>query len=76
VLGDSLRPETRSFDHGSSVSVLAKFPVRALGRRIAINIVPAITVGKAIVSIHQRGGTTLSAHITFLQHWIRKLTAN
>ena len=56
VMGDSRRPETSQFDMVQAFHVLARMPVLPLRPHDRIDIVPANYVGKAIVTIHQKGG--------------------
>ena len=55
VLGDSRRPETSQFDMVKALDVLSRMPVLPLRPGDKIDIVPANYVGKAIVTIHQKG---------------------
>ena len=55
VLGDSRRPETSQFDMVQAVHFLARIPVLPLRPYDRIDIVPANYVGKAVVTIHQKG---------------------
>jgi len=55
VLGDSRRPETTQFDMVQAFDVLSRLSVLPLRPHDRIDIVPANYVGKAIVTIHQKG---------------------
>src|SRR6202008_2523185 len=53
VMGDSRRPETTQFDMVQAFDMLARLPVLPLRPGDRIDIVPANSVGAAIVKIHQ-----------------------
>jgi len=55
VLGDSQRPETTQFDMVQAFDMLSRMKVLPLRASNRIDIVPANYVGKAIVTIHQKG---------------------